>query len=144
MSLVLPSVQARKRNRVTWQTQWWRSYVFAHKPRLWCDRVSLSHTHTRTHTRRCDVTLSLSLSLSLSLTHTRAHAHTHTHTHHVQNSAFEQSIANISTNNKTYSRWFRSARLSQQSQNFFLCLNIWANISTSWRRHVGACLNETF
>ncbi len=58
MSLVLPSVQARKRNRVPWQTQWWSSYVFAHKP-LWCDPLSLS------------------LSLSLSLT---THTHTHTHT----------------------------------------------------------------
>ncbi len=51
MSLVLPSVQAWEGNRVTWQTQWWSSYVFAvHKPRLrkltplWCDPVSLSHT----------------------------------------------------------------------------------------------------
>ncbi len=41
---------------------------------LWCDSVSLSHTHT----------------------------HTHTHTHYVQNSAFEVSIANTWTNNKTY------------------------------------------
>ncbi len=61
---------------------------------LWCDTLSLS--------------FSLSLSLSLSLTHT----HTHTHAHDAQNSAFEQSIANTETNNKTYSRWFRSARLS--------------------------------
>ncbi len=58
MSLVLPSVQAWEGNRVTWQTQWWSSYVFANKPRLWCDHVSLSrtrehtHTHTHTHTRR--------------------------------------------------------------------------------------------
>ncbi len=57
MSLVLPSDQAREGNRVTWQTQWWCSYVFAHKTisdalytLLWCDRpslsLSLSHTHT--------------------------------------------------------------------------------------------------
>ncbi len=43
---------------------------------------------------------------------------THTYTtRHAQNSAFEQSIANTWTNNKTYSGWFRSARLSQLSQN---------------------------
>ncbi len=60
---VILSVQARKGNRVAWQTQWWCSYVFAvHKPRLrWfltgctlrCD-VTLfpSHTHTHTHTQR--------------------------------------------------------------------------------------------
>ncbi len=54
MSLVLPSVQARKGNRVTGHTQWWSSYVFAHKPRLrkltplWCDPVSLSHTARKT------------------------------------------------------------------------------------------------
>ncbi len=28
------SVLAREGNRVTWQTQWWWSYVFANKPRL--------------------------------------------------------------------------------------------------------------
>ncbi len=82
MSLVLPSVQGREGKRVMWQTQWWSSYVSANKPQL-CDRVSLSHmrahTHTHTHTRRCDVTLSLSLSL----------------TNNTQNSAFDQSIANI-------------------------------------------------
>ncbi len=52
MSLVLPPFQARGGNRVTWQTRWWSSYVFAYKPRLWCGLVSLSHTleHTRSHT----------------------------------------------------------------------------------------------
>ncbi len=70
MSLVLPSVQAQKGNRVELQTQWWCSYVFAvHKPRL-CDKVSLAHTLEHTHT------------------------HTHTHTREMRNSAFEQSIAN--------------------------------------------------
>ncbi len=65
MSLVLPSVQAREGNRVTWKTQWWCSYVFAvHMPRLsqlttlWCDPVSLS----------------LSLSPSLSLTNTMCYS----------------------------------------------------------------------
>ncbi len=53
MSLVLQSVQAREGKRVTWQTQWWCSYVFANKPRLCCDSVSLSHTRTHIHTRRC-------------------------------------------------------------------------------------------
>ncbi len=41
---------------------------------------------------------------------------THTHsrmTRYTQNSTFERSIANTWTNNKTYSGWFRSARLSQ-------------------------------
>ncbi len=48
MSLNLPSVQAWTGNRVAWQTQWWCSYVFAHKPRLrkltllLCDPVSPS------------------------------------------------------------------------------------------------------
>ncbi len=53
MSLGLPSVQAREGNRVTWQTQWWCSYVFAHKPRL---RQFITRC-----TLRCGVTLSLSL-----------------------------------------------------------------------------------
>ncbi len=49
----------------------------------------------------------MTLSLSLSLTHTHTHTHRDTHTQNVllytaQNSAFEQSIANTSTNNKTY------------------------------------------
>ncbi len=94
--------------------------------------LSLSHSHT--HTSRdldvmwCDVmwcavmwllmcrdvTLSLSLSLSLSHTHTHTRARAHTHV--------QQSIANTLTNNKTYSCWFRSARLSQQSQNYLLSL----------------------
>ncbi len=78
MSLVLPSVQAWEGNRVTWQTQWWSSYVFAHKLRspslTHASTHTNTHTHTHTHTTLwCD---SLSLSLSLSLTHT----HTHTHT----------------------------------------------------------------
>ncbi len=50
---------------------------------LWCDPVPLTHKTS----------------------HTNAHTHTHTHTHttrYVQNSAFEQSIANTWTNNKTY------------------------------------------
>ncbi len=46
---------SRKGNRVAWQTQWWSSYVFAHKPRL-CDCLPLSHT------RFCD---------PLSLSHTQ-------------------------------------------------------------------------
>ncbi len=71
---------SRKGNRVTWQTQWWCSYVFAvHKPRL---RRFLTGC-----TPCCDVTLFPS--------------HTHT-TRYKQNSAFEQSIANTWTNNKTY------------------------------------------
>ncbi len=41
MSLVLPSAQARKRNRVTWQTQWWCSYVIAHNT----SRLRLFLTH---------------------------------------------------------------------------------------------------
>ncbi len=82
MSLVLPSVPAREGNRVAWQTQWWYSYVFAHKPRL--------RQYLTSCTLRCDVTLSLSLSLTLS----------------------PLSIANTLTNNKTYSHWFRSARLA--------------------------------
>ncbi len=68
MSLVLPSVQAQEGNRVAWQTQWWSSYVFAHKP-------------------RCDVTVSPSLrqasthaSTHRSYTHTRTHARTRTST----------------------------------------------------------------
>ncbi len=44
---------------------------------LWCDPVPLTHTHTHTHTH--DVLL-----------------------YTAQNSAFELSIANTSTNNKTY------------------------------------------
>ncbi len=69
-----------------------------------CLPLSQMRAHTYTHTMlRCD-----SLSLSLS------------HTHDAQNSAFEQSIVNNWTNTKTYSRWFRSARLSEQSQNYLL------------------------
>jgi len=46
MSWVLSSVQARERNRVTWQTQWWCLYVFAVHSWLCCDvTLSLSHTH---------------------------------------------------------------------------------------------------
>ncbi len=67
MSFVLPSVQAREGNRVTWQTQWWGSYVFTNK-RGCVTITGLSHTHTR----------------------------------NTQNSAFEQSITNTLTNNKTY------------------------------------------
>ncbi len=67
-------------NRVAWQTQWWSSYVFAHKPRL-CDCLPLSHT------RFCDplplTHTMLRPSLSLSISYTQR-----------QNSAFEQSIAN--------------------------------------------------
>ncbi len=69
-------------------TLWWCSYVFAvHKPRL---RLFLTGCILR-----CDVTLFPS--------HTHTHTHTHSHTtHYVQNAAFEQSIANTWTNNKTY------------------------------------------
>ncbi len=84
MSLVLPSVQAREGNRVAWQTQWWRSYVFAHKPRF---RLFLTHSTHSTVMWPCS-----------------PHTHTHTHTHdaYAQNSTFDQSIANTWTNNKTY------------------------------------------
>ncbi len=34
LNLSFTPVQAREGNRVMWQTQWWSSYVFAHKPRL--------------------------------------------------------------------------------------------------------------
>ncbi len=71
-----------------------------------------THTHTHTHDSALWPPLSLSLSLSLSLTHSL--------THDMENSAFEQSIANTYTTNKTYSSWFRSARLSLQSQNYLL------------------------
>ncbi len=83
--LVLPSVQARKGNRVAWQTQRWCSYVFAvHKPRL--------RRHLTGCTLRCDVTLFPS------------HQHTHTHTDtHTQRVTGKTLIAD---------RWFRSARLS--------------------------------
>ncbi len=54
---------SREGNRVTWQTQWWSSYVFAHKPQL------------RRFLTRC------TLWPSLSLSHTQTHTHTHTHTH---------------------------------------------------------------
>ncbi len=97
MSLVLPSVQAREGNRVAWQTQWWSSYVFAHKPRLrqltplWCDPLSLS--------------------LSLSLTHT----HTTRKTPHLNS---QLQILKLITKH-TYSRWFRSARLSELTFFFF-------------------------
>ncbi len=78
-------ISSREGNRVTWQTQWWSSYVFAHKPLSWCDRVSLSHKHEHTHTKCCIVTPSLSL----------WHSHTHTLLYYpALNSAFEQSIAN--------------------------------------------------
>ncbi len=67
MSLFLPWLQARKGNKVAWQTQWWCSYVFTNKPwlrqliPLWCDSLSLSLSSS-------SLSLSLSpLSLSLSL-----------------------------------------------------------------------------
>ncbi len=46
MSFVLPSVQAREGNRVTWQTQWWGSYVFTNKRGCVTMSSSLTHIHT--------------------------------------------------------------------------------------------------
>ncbi len=96
MSLFLPSVQAWKGNSHVTETVMKLVCVCTQVAIKQADSVmwpSLSltrtHTHTHTHTKRCAVSLSLTLSLSLSL------SHTHTHTHGVmQNSAFEQSIAN--------------------------------------------------
>ncbi len=149
MSLVLPSVQAREGNRVTWQTHWWCSYVFAHKPR-WRQLTPL----------KCDP---VSLSLSLS----------HTHTHNAHNSAFEQSIANTLTNNKTYLQSLIQKRQIVIAKSELTLFFVWKSeltpalhsprftklssikfvaqirtfelyISTSWRRHAGACFNEAF
>ncbi len=110
---------------------------------LWCDLVPLTHTHTHTH----DV-----LRAKLRIW---------------------QSIANTWTNNKTYlqsliqKRQIVTAKLeltlflhtaspchgcnnstavTETTPSFFAWSfgRHYANISTSWRRHVGVCLNEPF
>ncbi len=63
-SLVLPSVQAREGNRVTWETVMMLVCV--------CKQAAI---------KTADSTVTLSLSFSLSPSLTRTHAHTHTHTH---------------------------------------------------------------
>ncbi len=65
-SLVLPSVQAREGNRVVWQTVMMLVCFCSTQAAVVWPCLPLSHTR----------------------------AHTHTHTQNVQNSAFEQSIAN--------------------------------------------------
>ncbi len=89
MSLVLPSVQAREGNRVEWQTQWWCSYVFAHKPRLkgystpkWTF-CHLSLTPCRSEPVKASFVFRTQFKIfwmktgrpCLSLSHTRAHTH---------------------------------------------------------------------
>ncbi len=61
--------------------------------------------------------------------------HTHT-TRYAQNSTFEQSIANI---------WTNTAVTETTPSLFAWTFGLhYANISTAWHRHVGACLNEPF
>ncbi len=87
-----------------------------------CSHTTHVLTQWKIHRRAKRKLTSFAVNPPLSHTHTlaRTHTHTHTHTHDEQNSAFEQSIANTSTNNKTYSCWFRIARLSEQCQDYLL------------------------